>query len=287
MLEVKAFYDPATFTVSFVAYDPSGGDAVIIDPVLDFDPLTWRTSRAQAKQIMDFVGEKSLKVRWILDTHAHADHLSGMDVLKHQLGAPTAIGSHIRAVQDVFTGLYNVDDVPADGSQWDELLEDNQELDAGSFRIKALHTPGHTPACMSYLINDVVFTGDALFMPDYGTGRCDFPRGSAEKLYESITTKLYTLPRSTRVMVGHDYQPGGRPVAWETTIGASMDGNKQLRSETARQEFVDFRQARDKGLAPPKLILQSLQVNIRAGALPEPEPNGQVYFKIPVNFLGP
>jgi len=285
-METKAFFDRNTFTLTYVVFDPASRDAVVIDPVLDFNTLTWRTSQESAKQVQEFVREKSLNVRWVLDTHAHADHLTGMEVLKEAFGAPTAIGNKITAVQSTFAKLYNFDNVKTDGSQWDELLADGQTLKAGTLEVKAIHTPGHTPACATYQIGDSLYTGDALFMPDFGTGRCDFPNGSAEDLYNSVHSKLYALPDSTKVFVGHDYQPGGREVRWETTIGASKEQNIQLRASTSKEQFVKFRTERDATLEPPKLILESLQVNIDAGRLPAPEANGQRYFKMPINFLG-
>lgn len=286
-MEIKAFFHEPSFTLTYVVFDPKTRDAVIIDPVLDLDLLTWRVSTTAVDEVAEFVAERSLNVRWVVDTHAHADHLSGMDILKERFGAPTAIGRQITAVQELFGGVYNVGDVVAsDGSQFDHLLDDGETLSVGSLKLEAIHTPGHTPACMSYKIGDAVFTGDALFMPDYGTGRCDFPKGSADDLYDSVTGKLYTLPESTRVFVGHDYMPNGRELQYETTIGDSKERNIQLRASTPRSEFVDFRSKRDKGLAPPRFILPSLQVNIRAGALPEPEANGRRYFKMPINLLG-
>jgi len=284
--EVKGFFDPATWTITYVVYDNDSGDAVIIDPVLDIDPLSWRIGTESVDTVDQFVREKSLKVKWILDTHAHADHLTGMEVLKERFGAPTAIGSPIKAVQEVFAGAYNFKDFPADGRQWDQLLDDGHQLDAGALTVEALHTPGHTPACVTYKIGDTLFTGDALFMPDYGTGRCDFPKGSAEQLYDSITGTIYSQPESTRVFVGHDYMPNGRELAFETTVGESKEKNKQLRANTTREEFVKFRTDRDATLREPKLILQSLQVNIAAGQLPQQEDNGVSYLKIPLNFLG-
>ncbi len=285
-METRAFFDNQTFTLTYVVHDPATKDAVIIDPVLDLDPIAWRTSTKSADEVMQYVAESGLNVRYILDTHAHADHLSGMDVLKQAYGAPTAIGEHITAVQSTFAGLYNMQDFPSDGRQWDTLLSDNSLVNAGSIDIKAIHTPGHTPACMTYKIGDALFTGDVLFMPDYGTGRCDFPKGSAEDLYDSVANKLYTLADSTKVYVGHDYMPNGRELAYETTIGASKESNIRLNATTSRADFVARRQERDKGLAAPKLILQSLQVNIAAGRLPEPEDNGRRYMRIPINTLG-
>ena len=285
-MEVKAFFDEPTFTLTYVAYDPDTRDAVVIDPVLALDALTWRTSTAAVDRVVDFVRVNRLRVHWILDTHAHADHLSGMDAIKRVLHAPTAIGARITAVQEVFKDIYDLPDFPADGRQFDRLLEDRDVIHAGKLAIEAMHTPGHTPACLSYLIGDAVFTGDALFMPDYGTGRADFPGGDAAALYDSVMYKLYTLPDDTRVFVGHDYMPGGRPLAFETTIGASSEQNVQLRNGTTRADFVAFRHHRDASLAPPRLILQSLQVNIDAGRLPAPAANGRRYLKMPVDFLG-
>jgi glyoxylase-like metal-dependent hydrolase (beta-lactamase superfamily II) len=207
--------------------------------------------------------------------------------LKARLGAPTAIGREITAVQQRFGDVFNMGaDFKTDGSQFDKLLDDGEHLRAGSLTVEAIHTPGHTPACVSFRIRDAVFTGDTLFMPDYGTGRCDFPAGSARELYQSITKKLYTLPDATRVFVGHDYLPNDRQPAWETTIGASKETNLQLRAHTAEGDFVAFREARDRTLPPPRLILPSLQVNIRAGELPPVESNGRRYFRIPIDLLG-
>lgn len=285
-MKVKAFFDSFTFTMTYVAYDPESRDAVVIDPVLDFDPLTWRTSRRSVSTVVDFVREHDLDVMWILDTHAHADHLSGMAALQDALDAPTAIGEHITEVQRVFRDAYNLEGFVADGHQFDKLLGDGEAIAAGSLVVEALHTPGHTPACMSYVIGDAVFTGDALFMPDYGTGRCDFPRGSAEALYDSVVDKLYALPPEMRVFVGHDYLPNGRALAYETTIGASMESNVQLRAGVTKSDFVRFRSERDATLDPPRLILQSLQVNIAAGRLPAAEDNGVRYLKMPLDFLG-
>jgi len=286
-MEIKAFFHDDSFTITYVAWDTATRDAVVIDPVLDLNLLTWRLSRVHDDLIAEFVRANSLKVHWILDTHAHADHLSGMADLKERFGAPTAIGKDITKVQSVFAPIFNLgEDFPTDGSQFDKLLDDRELIDAGSFKVEALHTPGHTPACMSYKIGDAVFTGDALFMPDYGTGRCDFPAGSAAELYESVTTKIYSLPDATRVFVGHDYMPNGRPLAWETTVGASRESNIQLRGHTTRSEFIAFREARDKTLNPPRYILPSLQVNIRAGELPEADDNGRRYLRMPLDLLG-
>ena len=285
-MEIRAFFHEPSSTLTYVVWDAGTRDAVVIDPVLDLDPLTWRVTTAAVDEVAAFVAERHLTVHWILDTHVHADHLTGMAVLTQKLGAPTAISRRITIVQDVFAAVFNaIEEVPADGRQFDKLLDDGEVLAAGSLAVEALHTPGHTPACVTYKIGDAVFTGDALFMPDYGTGRCDFPRGSAEALYDSIVNKIYTLPAATRVFVGHDYLPNGRELRYETTVGASRDGNVQLRATTRREDFVAFRQARDKTLSPPHFILPSLQVNIRAGELPEAEFNGRVYFKMPIGLL--
>lgn len=284
-MNTRAFFDPDTSSLTYVVWDPETRDAVVIDPVLDFERDTWRIVTHSVDAVSEFVREQSLRVRWVLDTHVHADHLSGMAVLKERFGAPTAIGAHITEVQAVFAGAYNLKELPVDGSQWDRLLADGQVLDAGSLKVEALHTPGHTPACVTYRIGDAVFVGDTLFMPDYGTGRCDFPKGSAEAMYDSIG-RLYKLPDATRVFVGHDYQPDGREVQWETTIGASKASNIQLSASTSRESYVAFRKERDKTLGPPALILQSLQVNIAAGVLPEPEDNGRRYLRMPLGLLG-
>lgn len=285
-MNVKGFFDELTFTLTYVVWHPQTGDAVVIDPVLDFDPLLWRVSNRGADEVATFCRDNSLKVRWILDSHAHADHLTGMRVLRERFGAPTAIGEQITAVQQLFAPVFEMGSLATDGRQWDTLLTDGQRLEAGAMTVEAIHTPGHTPACMSFKIGDAVFTGDAVFMPDYGTGRCDFPKGSAEDLYDSVTKKLYTLPDATRVFVGHDYMPGGRELAFETTIGASKRENKQLRATTSRADFLEVRNTRDATLAPPKLILQSLQVNVAAGELPAASANGRRYFTMPINFLG-
>ena len=282
-MQIHTLFDDRTWTLTYVVYDEATKDAVIIDPVLDFDPASGRTWEESNEAVLAFVKKEDLTVHWILETHAHADHMSGSQGLKKALGAGVVIGSKITAVQEVFAGAFNLEGFPTDGSQFDKLLDHEEELVAGSLTIKALHTPGHTPACASYLIDDAVFTGDALFMPDSGTGRCDFPAGSADDLYHSIHEVLYGLPDDTRVFVGHDYQPGGREVAWESTIGAEKAENIQLKGHTSRDEFVEFRTKRDAGLKAPRLLFPSVQVNIRAGHLPEPESNGASYLKIPLS----
>ena len=284
-MEVIAFFDKATWTMTYLVYDPETRDALIIDPVLDFDPLAVDIGTQSAQLVVDKAQELDLKVHYVLDTHAHADHLSAFQFLRAKLGAKIGIGKEIQAVQQVFKGVFNFEDSFAtDGSQWDLLISEGQDIKAGSVQVQVLHTPGHTPACYSFIIGDMVFTGDALFMPDSGTGRCDFPGGSAESLYSSIQ-KLYALPDSTRVMVGHDYQPGEREVKWESTIGQSKAENIHLRGDTTLEDFVAMRTARDATLAPPKLIFQSLQVNANAGVMPEPESNGRSYLRAPIGLF--
>ncbi len=284
---VEAFYDVPTYTLTFLAYDEASRDAVIIDPVLDYDPLASQTTVEGAARLVERVRALGLRVRWVLETHAHADHLTASQYLKAELGAPIAIGDRITAVQQTFKGLFDLpDDFATDGSQFDRLLADGETLEAGTLRVGVIATPGHTPACVTYHIGDAIFTGDALFMDDYGTGRCDFPRGSSAALYDSVR-KLYALPDDTRVFVGHDYQPEGRDVRWETTIGKSKANNPQLSASTTKEEFVQLRDARDASLAPPRLIFQSVQVNIDAGRLPAPHANGTRYLRMPLNLFGP
>lgn len=277
---VEAFYDPPTYTLTFLAYDEQSRDAVIIDPVLDYDPLASQTGVAGAARLVARVRALGLHVRWVLETHAHADHLTASQYLKAELGAPIAIGERITAVQQTFKALFDLPELATDGSQFDRLLADGETLVAGTLGVEVIATPGHTPACVTYRI------GDALFMDDYGTGRCDFPRGSSAQLYDSIR-RLYALPDATRVFVGHDYQPNGRDVRWETTIGRSKDHNPQLSEQTTKEQFVRMRDARDAMLAPPRLIFQSVQVNIDAGRLPAAHANGVRYLRLPLNLFGP
>lgn len=287
-MRIHSFFDPATFTLTYVVFDPDSHAAVVIDPVLDYDPLASRVSQGSLEQVAAFVRQHGLRLHHILETHAHADHLSGAQALKRQLGGSVTIGEHITRVQAVFKRIFGLpDSFRTDGSQFDRLLADGAQLELGELRIEALHTPGHTPACLSYRVGDAVFTGDALFIEDYGTGRCDFPSGSAEALYESIHDKLYRLPDATRVFVGHDYMPGGRPLRSETTIGRSKRENIQLRQDTSRQDFVAFRRARDATLTAPRLLFQSVQVNIDAGRLPAAAENGTRYLRIPINLGQP
>jgi len=284
-MHVEPFYDPRTSTLTYIVSDPATRDAIVIDPVLDYDPAAGSTWTESVDRVSEYVRRERLKLHFVLETHAHADHLSGSQLLRRRFDARVAIGARIREVQVTFQGIF---DLPAsfatDGGQFDRLLGDGERLRAGSLAIEVIATPGHTPACVSYRIDDAVFTGDALFTEDYGTGRCDFPRGSAEDLYDSIQ-RLYALPDATRVFVGHDYQPGGREVRWETTIGASKARNPQLSATTTRPEFVALRRARDATLPAPRLLFPSVQVNIAAGRLPAPHANGVRYLAIPVNLL--
>lgn len=282
---VEAFFDPATFTVSYVVHDPATLQAAIIDPVLDFTPRNARTSTKSADKLLDYVQTKGMEVKWLLETHAHADHLSASHYLRDKTGAPVGIGAHITEVQKVFAGLFEADDVVPDGSQFDRLVSDGDILPMGQLEIRLLHTPGHTPACVTYLIGDAAFVGDTLFMPDYGTARSDFPGGSAEALYRSIR-KILALPGDTRMFVGHDYLPEGRyDFRWETSVAEQNAGNVHIHEGISEGEFVSLRRARDAQLEAPLLILPSLQVNIRAGALPPPTADGHVYLRLPVNSI--
>lgn len=284
---VEPFYDPATFTLTFVVADLASKDAVVIDPVLDYDPASGTTSTAAVDQVSAYLREHGLRVHYVLETHAHADHLSASQLLRRRFDAKIAIGARIREVQETFKGIF---DLPpgfaTDGSQFDRLLADGEVVKAGSLAVEVIATPGHTPACVTFKVGDAIFTGDALFTEDYGTGRCDFPRGSAADLFDSIQ-KLYRLPDATRVFVGHDYQPNGRAVRWETTIGASKAHNPQLDATTNREAFIKARQARDATLAAPRLLFPSVQVNIDAGRLPTAHGNGKRYLVVPLNVLRP
>lgn len=285
---VQHFFDPATFTLTYVVHDPATRDAVVIDPVLDFDPAGARTSTVSVERVAAYVRANSLRLLYTLETHAHADHLSASQYLRRAFDAKVAIGARIVEVQGTFQGIFDLPaDVPVDGSQFDRLLADGETLRAGSLSVEVIATPGHTPACVTYRIEDAVFTGDALFVEDYGTGRCDFPNGSAAALYESVHDRLYTLPDDTRVFVGHDYLPAGRALRFETTIGAEKRGNVQLRAGTPREEFVAFRTARDATLDPPRLLLPSVQVNVDAGRLPRRRANGRRYLVFPLDLLRP
>ncbi len=285
-VDVQAFFEPETHTVSYLVSDPATGDAAVIDPVLDFDPNAAQTGTRSADHILDAVREKGLALRWILETHAHADHLSAARILAQKTGAQIGIGARIDAVQKTFAPLFGVDGREAGPEAFDRLFEDGETFTLGGLTMRVLHTPGHTPACVSYLIEDAVFVGDTLFMPDYGTARADFPGGDARTLYRSIR-KLLDLPPETRMFVGHDYLPEGRTAfAWETTVGEQRARNIHVGGGVSEDAFVRLREARDASLAAPRLILPSLQVNIRAGDLPKAEADGRVYLKLPINALG-
>jgi glyoxylase-like metal-dependent hydrolase (beta-lactamase superfamily II) len=283
---VRGFFDEDTFTVSHVVHDPSTKRAAIIDSVWNFDEASGRTSFASADEIIAYVEAEGLGVDWVLETHAHADHLSAGPYLQEKLGGKLVIGSGITTVQDVFGKIFNEGtEFARDGSQFDRLLGDGDEIVLGSVPIIALHVPGHTPADIAYLIGDALFAGDTMFMPDYGSARADFPGGCARELYRSVR-RLMKLPDETRVFMCHDYKaPGRDQYAWETTIGAERSGNVHIHEGISEDDFVAMRTARDKTLDMPKLILPSLQVNIRGGRLPEPEDNGVRYIKIPIDSL--
>lgn len=285
MTQIKEFFDKNTWTLTYVVWDEGTRDAVVIDPLMDYDPAASKTSEESAKNVIEFLRAKELKLHFILETHAHADHLSGSQIIKREFPtAQIAIGEKITKVQEIFKGVFGLpENFKTDGSQFDRLLKDSEEFQAGSIKIKTLFTPGHTPACASYLIDGNVFVGDALFMPDYGTGRCDFPAGSAVELYHSVHDRLYKLPENTKVYTCHDYLPNGRPLKFMATIADEKKENIQLKEQTSLEEFVRFRTERDRTLAAPKLLLPSVQVNIDAGHLPEPEKNGKRYLRIPVS----
>ena len=286
MAMLKSFFDPVTNTVTYLVWDPATRAAAIIDPVLDFDPNAGRLTTGSADAVLAIAAGNQLRIDWILDTHAHADHLSGADYLRRLTGAKLGIGAHITKVQKAFVPLFGQTPDSPDGHVFDALLNEGDTLPLGNLEIRVLHTPGHTPACVTYLIDDMAFVGDTLFMPDYGTARADFPGGDARALYRSIR-KILALPPETRIFVGHDYLPKDRDTfVWETTVADERARNVHVHDGISEDAFVEMREARDKTLAAPRLILPSLQVNIRAGALPPAESDGKVYLKLPVNALG-
>lgn len=285
-MEIQHFFEPRTSTLSYLVYDPEGRVGVVIDPVLDFDPASGHSSTRSADAICRFAESRGLEIPYALDTHAHADHLSGLQVFVRRFGSKTGIGARIGEVQEVFAEIYDLGpEFPTDGSQFDVLLEDDQPLEVGPFSVLPLHTPGHTPACMSYRVGDALFVGDTLFQPDYGTARCDFPGGSAETLYDSIQ-RLYRLPGETRVFTCHDYQPGGRELRFESSVRDQKSSNVQLDALTSREDYALFRKERDATLDVPELILASIQVNIDAGRLPAPRANGRRYLRLPLDAFG-
>ena len=286
-MKIQSFFDARTSSLTYVAFHAVERIGVVIDSVLDFDPASGRTWTESADAVARFLDEERISVPFVLDTHAHADHFSAMPYFKDRYGAKTVIGADIVKVQRVFRDLFNLGDtLPTDGSQFDILLQNGETLDLGPFELEAIHTPGHTPACMSYRIDDALFVGDTLFQPDYGTARCDFPGGSADELYDSILTLYRSLPEGTRVFTCHDYQPGGRDLAFESTMRDQSRSNIQLSQTTSRDDFITFRKERDATLSMPTLILPAIQVNVRAGAFPDPESNGCSYLKLPINALG-
>ncbi|MBJ7254582.1 MAG: MBL fold metallo-hydrolase [Sphingomonadaceae bacterium] len=282
---VQSFFDHATNTVSYIVHDPATKKAAIIDPVLDFTPRNGHIATTSADALLTAAAGQGLDIIYILETHAHADHLSAAHHLREVTGAPVVIGAQITQVQTIFGALFEADDVTHDGAAFDRLVQDGDSLPLGNLSINVLHTPGHTPACVTYVIGDAAFVGDTMFMPDYGTARADFPGGSAHALYGSIR-KIFDLPPETRIFVGHDYLPKGRSeFVWETTVADQRAHNVHMHDGISEAEFIAMRTARDKTLETPQLILPALQVNIRAGALPPASPGGHVYLRLPINAL--
>ena len=283
---VKAFFDEATNTVSYVVREPDGDHCAIIDPVLDYDPKSGRTDTKSADQIVEYVQGEGLKVDWLIETHAHADHLSGAPYLKEKVGGKIGIGEHITDVQKIFKDVFNLErQFHPDGGQFDHLFKDGEEFQIGAMNVRTMHTPGHTPACMTYIIGDAAFVGDTMFMPDFGTARVDFPGGDARTMYRSIQ-KILAMPDETRLFMCHDYKaPGRDEYAWETSVAEERAKNVHVREGISEDDFVNMRTERDSALDMPTLILPSIQVNIRAGEMPPEEDNGVSYLKIPLNQL--
>lgn len=289
-MRIKAFYDTRTSTLTYVVYDAASKDAVVIDPVLDYDPKASKAWTESADEVIAFLQDESLNLEFILETHAHADHLSGSQILKKAFpAAKLAVGARIVEVQALFKEVFDLPDAFAtDGRQFDRLLADGEVFQAGLLDVEVIFTPGHTPADVTFKIGEAIFTGDALFMPDVGTGRCDFPGGSADDLYTSVHDILYALPDTTQVYVGHDYPAGrGRKVQWQASLGEQKQKNVALPASRSRENFVAWRNARDASLEAPRLLFQSVQVNVDAGALPEPSSNKRRYLKIPINVFRP
>ena len=282
--DVTAFFDQDTYTVSYLVADPDAGRCAVIDSVLDFDPASGATATRSVDEMIEAINHRNLALDWILETHVHADHLTAAPYLKETLGGEIAIGSHVRTVQEVFAGVFNAEaEFARDGSQFDRLLEDGDELSIGGLTLRAMHTPGHTPACMTYVVGDTAFVGDTMFMPDFGTARTDFPGGDAAVLYQSIQ-KVLALPPDTRLFMCHDYKaPGRDEYAWETTVAEERKHNIHVHEGVTEADFVNFREERDATLGMPRLILPSVQVNMRAGELPPAEDNGMRYLKLPLN----
>jgi len=280
---IKAFFDEPTSTVSYLVSDPGTKRAAIVDPVLDYDHASGKASTKSADVILQAATADGLSIDWVLETHAHADHLSGAPYIKLKTGAKVGIGEHIRDVQKIFRPVFNATDLSGDGSEFDHLFADGELFQLGSLEVELLHVPGHTPADIAYRIGDAVFVGDTLFMPDYGTARADFSGGDARKLYRSIK-RLLSLPRETRLFMCHDYKAPGRDYAWETTVAEERDHNAHVKDGISEDDFVAMREARDATLAAPDLLMPSIQVNMRAGHLPPPDANGVQHLKIPVKL---
>lgn len=284
-MKIKEFFDEATSSLTYVVADESARVGVVIDPVMDYDQRSGRISWRSAEAVARHIDEYGLAIPYVIDTHAHADHLSGLTFFKKKYGARSVTGRDIGVIQRTFRDIYDLgSDFPVDGRQFDILLDDGDVLEVGDLRVQAMHTPGHTPAHMAWRAEDALFIGDTLFMPDYGTARCDFPGGDAGTLYDSIQ-RIYELPDETRLFTGHDYRPGGRELRFMSTVAEQKAMNVQLNATTSRDEFIEFRKRRDAALHMPDLILPAVQVNIRAGNLPEPAANGTTYLKIPLNVL--
>lgn len=283
--DVRAFFDPATWTLTYIVKDPNSSSCAIVDSVLDYEAASGRTKTKSADQVIAMVESENLTVEWILETHVHADHLSAAPYLHNKLGGKIGIGAHITDVQNIFGNLFNAEpEFRRDGSQFDHLFSDGDTFAIGGLTATAMHTPGHTPACMTYHIGDALFVGDTMFMPDFGTARCDFPGGDARVLYQSIQ-RLLALPPETRMFMCHDYMPNGREMQYETTVGEQKVSNLHVHDGVSEDEFVAMRSAKDKTLSMPTLILPSVQVNIRAGELPPAEDNGVRYLKIPLDAV--
>ena len=284
--EVTGFFDQATNTITYVVKDPQGSSCAIVDSVLDFDYSSGRTDTRSADAVIQFVQDNNLTVEWLLESHVHADHLSAAPYIQEKVGGLIGIGDRIKIVQDTFGKVFNEGtEFQRDGSQFDRLFVEGDSFMIGQMRGDVLHTPGHTPACLTYVIGDAAFVGDTLFMPDFGTARCDFPGGSSETLYDSVQ-KILSLPDETRIFVGHDYLPEGRTeYQWETTVGAQKALNIHIGAGKSKDEFIKMRNTRDATLAMPKLIIPSLQVNMRAGQMPPPDEKGDVFLKVPVNKI--
>lgn len=281
---IRAFFDEPTNTVSYLVWDPATLRGVVIDPVLDFDPASGVVDDGSVNELLRAAKEQGIAIEWVLETHVHADHLSGAPLIKQRTGAKIAIGEHVREVQTIFRPIFGADDVKADGGDFDRLLKDGDKVEVGGLTIDVINTPGHTPACVSYRIDDAVFVGDTLFMPDYGTARTDFPGGCARQLYRSIR-KLLSLPADTRLFMCHDYKAPGRDrYAWETSVREQRRANKHIHDGVSEDEFVAMRQERDKCLSTPRLLIPSIQVNMRAGRLPPAEASGVRYLRIPVKL---